>query len=151
VAVTIDDIRAAADRLERKVVRTPTLRSDALSALCGANIVLKLENLQLTGSFKPRGVFIKLSGLSEKEVKAGVVAASAGNHAQGVAYHARQLGIPATIYMPEGTPFTKVGRTEGLGATVVLAGAGLAEARAVAFSQCEEQSQVKVSAIRRPQ
>ena len=84
-------------------------------------------------------------------MRVGVVAASAGNHAQGVAYHARQLGIPATIYMPEGTPFTKVGRTEGLGATVVLAGARLAEARAVAFSQCEEQGQVKVSAIRRPQ
>lgn len=91
MAVTIDDIRAVADRLERKVVRTPTLRSDALSALCGANIVLKIENLQLTGSFKPRGALIKLSGLSEKEMKASVVAASAGNHAQGVAYHARQL------------------------------------------------------------
>ena len=94
MAVTIDDIRAAADRLEGKVIRTPTLRS---SALCGANIVLKLENLQLTGSFKPRGAFIKLSGLSKKEMKASVVAASAGNHAQGVAYHASQLGIQATI------------------------------------------------------
>ncbi len=111
MTVSIDDIRAAAERLEGKIVRTPTLRSSLLSDLCGANIVLKLENLQLTGSFKPRGAFIKLSGLSEKEMKSGVIAASAGNHAQGVAYHARQLGIPATIYMPEGTPFTKVGRT----------------------------------------
>ena len=67
MTVTIDDIRAAAERLEGKVIRTPTLRSDALSALCGANIVLKLENLQLTGSFKPRGAFIKLSGLSKKK------------------------------------------------------------------------------------
>ena len=144
MTVSIDDIRAAAERLEGKVVRTPTLRSSVLSDLCGANIVLKLENLQLTGSFKPRGAFIKLSGLSEKEMKSGVIAASAGNHAQGVAYHARQLGIPATIYMPEGTPFTKVGRTEALGAKVVLAGAGLSEARQAARSQGEEQGQVFV-------
>jgi threonine dehydratase len=144
MTVSIDDIRAAAERLEGKIVRTPTLRSSVLSDLCGANIVLKLENLQLTGSFKPRGAFIKLSGLSEKEMKSGVIAASAGNHAQGVAYHARQLGIPATIYMPEGTPFTKVGRTEALGAKVVLAGAGLSEARQAARSQGEEQGQVFV-------
>ncbi len=144
MTVSIDDIRAAAERLEGKIVRTPTLRSSVLSDLCGANIVLKLENLQLTGSFKPRGAFIKLSGLSEKEMKSGVIAASAGNHAQGVAYHARQLGIPATIYMPEGTPFTKVGRTEALGAKVVLAGAGLSEAREAARSQGEEQGQVFV-------
>ncbi len=144
MTVSIDDIRAAAERLEGKIVRTPTLRSSLLSDLCGANIVLKLENLQLTGSFKPRGAFIKLSGLSEKEMKSGVIAASAGNHAQGVAYHARQLGIPATIYMPEGTPFTKVGRTEALGAKVVLAGAGLSEARQAARSQGEEQGQVFV-------
>ncbi len=144
MTVSIDDIRAAAERLEGKIVRTPTLRSSVLSDLCGANIVLKLENLQFTGSFKPRGAFIKLSGLSEKEMKSGVIAASAGNHAQGVAYHARQLGIPATIYMPEGTPFTKVGRTEALGAKVVLAGAGLSEARQAARSQGEEQGQVFV-------
>jgi len=142
MTVTLEDIRAAARQLETRVVRTPALPSPALSDICGADIVLKLENLQVTGSFKPRGAYIKLAGLSDKEKKAGVVAASAGNHAQGVAYHARDLGIPATIYMPEGTPFTKVGRTETLGAKVVLSGAGLAEAREAALRQCEEQGQV---------
>jgi threonine dehydratase len=88
--------------------------------------------LQITGSFKPRGAFIKLQSLSAKDKKAGVVAASAGNHAQGVAVHARDLGIPATIYMPLTTPFTKVGRTEALGAKVVLEGETLSEARAAA-------------------
>jgi len=127
MTVTIDDIKDAARQLENQVVRTPALTSPALSELCGADIVLKLENLQVTGSFKPRGAYIKLAGLSEKQKKAGVVAASAGNHAQGVAYHARNLGIPAMIYMPESTPFTKVGRTEALGASVVLSGVGLAE------------------------
>ncbi len=144
MGVSIDDIRAAAGLLEGRVVRTPSLRSGVLSDLCGADIVLKLENLQITGSFKPRGAFIKLSGLSDREKKAGVVAASAGNHAQGVAYHARNLGIPATIYMPEETPFTKVGRTEALGAKVVLSGEGLVEAGEAALQQAEAESQVFV-------
>ena len=139
--VTIDDIRAAAEALAGKVSRTPGLRSQVLSELTGADIHLKLENLQVTGSFKPRGAYIKLSCLSEKEKKSGVVAASAGNHAQGVAYHARQLGVPATIYMPESTPFTKVGRTEALGAKVVLSGEGLAEARDAALEHADRQGQ----------
>ena len=87
--VTIDDIRAAAEALAGKVSRTPGLRSQVLSELTGADIHLKLENLQVTGSFKPRGAYIKLSGLSKKEKKSGVVAVSAGNHAQGVAHHPR--------------------------------------------------------------
>jgi len=144
MTVTIDDIKDAARQLEGRVLRTPALPSPALSDLCGADVVLKLESLQVTGSFKPRGAYIKLAGLTDKEKKAGVVAASAGNHAQGVAYHARELGIPATIYMPEGTPFTKVGRTEALGAEVVLTGEGLAEAREAARKQCEEKGQVFV-------
>ncbi len=144
MTVTIEDIRAAAEQLEGKVTRTPTLRSGVLSELCGADIVLKLENLQLTGSFKPRGAYIKLNGLTDKEKKAGVVAASAGNHAQGVAYHARNLKIPAAIYMPEGTPFTKVARTEALGAKIVLTGAGLAEAREAALRQCDDKGQMFV-------
>lgn len=144
MTVTIDDIRAAAELLEGKVVRTPAISSATLSDMCGAEIVLKLENLQVTGSFKPRGAFVKLKALTDKEKKAGVVAASAGNHAQGVAYHARNLGIPATIYMPEETPFTKVGRTEALGAKVLLSGAGLAEAREAAIRQCRDQDQVFV-------
>jgi threonine dehydratase len=142
MTVTIDDIRAAAELLDGRVIRAPALASTALSELSGADIVLKLENLQITGSFKPRGAYIKLAGLSDKEKKAGVAAASAGNHAQGVAFHARNLGIPATITMPEGTPFTKVAHTEALGAKVVLSGDGLAEAREAALSQCEEQGQV---------
>ncbi|MBT7943131.1 MAG: threonine ammonia-lyase [Alphaproteobacteria bacterium] len=141
MAVTIDDIQNAARQLEGHVVRTPSLASPALSELCGADIVLKLENLQVTGSFKPRGALIKLNSLSDAEKKVGVVAASAGNHAQGVAYHARNLGIPATIYMPEGTPFTKVGRTEALGAKVVLSGVGLTEARQAAMEQCATEKQ----------
>jgi len=142
VTITINDISAAAERLEGKIVKTPTLRSSVLSDLCGASIVLKLENLQRTGSFKPRGAYIKLSGLSDNEKKAGVVAVSAGNHAQGVAFHAQNLGIPATIYMPVGTPFTKVGSTEALGAAVVIAGDGLTEAREAALRQCQEQGPI---------
>jgi threonine dehydratase len=129
MAVTLDDIRASADLLKSSVYRTPSIPSDALAALTGASVVLKLENLQHTGSFKDRGALIKLASLDKAARKAGVVAASAGNHAQGVAYHARRLGIPATVVMPRGTPFTKVGRTEALGARVVLEGEDLSEAR----------------------
>ncbi len=129
MTVTIDDIRAAADLIEGRVLRTPSFRSEPLSVISGAHVVLKLENLQYTSSFKPRGALVKLLSLSDGEKKAGVVAASAGNHAQGVAFHAQNLGIPATIYMPVGTPFTKVGRTESMGADVVLEGEGLKEAR----------------------
>lgn len=137
MTVTFDDIQRAAELIEGKVTRTPSLPSPVLSELAGADITLKLENLQVTGSFKPRGAYVKLAGLTDKEKKAGIAAASAGNHAQGVAFHARNLGVPATITMPEGTPFTKVGRTEALGAKVVLSGVGLAEAREAALSQAE--------------
>jgi len=139
MAVTIDHIRAAAGLIEGHVLRTPAVRSDALSKLSGADIVLKLENLQHTSSFKPRGALVKLLSLGEDEKKAGVVAASAGNHAQGVAFHASNLGIPATIYMPQRTSFTKVQRTQGYGADVVLKGEGLSEAGdlAQAFAQAK--------------
>ncbi|NQU57640.1 MAG: threonine ammonia-lyase, partial [Rhodospirillales bacterium] len=100
--------------------------------MSGADVVLKLENLQHTSSFKPRGALVKLLSLSDAEKAAGVVAASAGNHAQGVAFHARNLGIPATIYMPMRTSFTKVQRTEGYGADVVLEGEDLSEAGTLA-------------------
>ena len=139
--VTFKDIQKAAKQLEGKIIRTPSLSSPLLSDLSGADITLKLENLQLTGSFKPRGAYIKLAGLTDREKKAGVVAASAGNHAQGVAIHARNLGIKATITMPEGTPFTKIGRTEALGAKVVLAGEDLAEAGVVAQEQADANGQ----------
>ncbi len=101
MTVTFDEIQSAAELLQGKVPRTPALSSPALSTLTGADITLKLENLQVTGSFKPRGAYVKLAGLTEQEKKFGVFAASAGNHAQGVAYHARNLGLTATIYMPE--------------------------------------------------
>lgn len=144
MTVTFEDIQDAARQLEGRVVRTPGLASAVLSELAGADIVLKLENLQVTGSFKPRGAYIKLASLSAKDRKRGVIAASAGNHAQGVAYHARELGIPATIYMPEATPFSKVGRTQALGAKVVLEGEGLAEAREAALRQGEAEGQAFV-------
>ena len=134
------DIQDAAKLIEGHVVRTPTLDALVLSIECGANVCLKLENLQTTGAFKVRGAFVKLSGLSKLEKKAGVVAVSAGNHAQGVAFHASAMNIPATIFMPEGTPFTKVGRTEALGATVILAGSSLAEAWDAAEKCVAEQN-----------
>src|ERR1700728_797563 len=118
--VTIDDVRAAAKVIGHAVERTPTHYSRTLSRIAGCDIWLKFENLQFTASFKERGALNKLTSLTPEERKRGVIAMSAGNHAQGVAYHAGRLGIPATIVMPEGTPFTKVERTEGYGATVVL-------------------------------
>jgi threonine dehydratase len=114
--LSLDDIRAAAAAIAGAVLRTPAVAAPALTELAGANIVLKLETLHPTGSFKERGALTKLLSLDTKQRKAGVIAMSAGNHAQSVAYHARRLGIPATIVMPEATPFTKVERTEGYGA-----------------------------------
>jgi len=130
-AVTIDDVRAAAAAIAGQVVRTPAVSARRLAEATGAALlVLKLENLQYTGSFKDRGALNKLLGLGPKQAAAGVIAMSAGNHAQGVAYHARRLGIPATIVMPQGTPFNKVERTRGYGARVLLEGDGI-EAAAV--------------------
>jgi threonine dehydratase len=122
MTVTIDDIRAAARTLSGAVVRTPLVHSGPLSDLTGATVYLKLETLQYTGSFKDRGALVKLSSLTPAQSAKGVIAVSAGNHAQGVAYHARRLGIPATIVMPLTTPFTKISRTEALGAKVLLHG-----------------------------
>jgi threonine dehydratase len=130
--VTPDDVAVAADRIRGAVIETPCPPSRTLSEITGAEIVLKFENFQYTASFKERGARNFLLGIDPGHRADGVVAASAGNHAQGVAHHARLLGIPATIVMPEGTPFTKVTRTETLGATVVLSGATLSEATAVA-------------------
>ncbi len=127
MSVTIDDIRAAATLLDGAIVKTPTARSRVLSALCGCDVVLKFENLQYTASFKDRGALVKLASLTEKERRAGIIAVSAGNHAQGVAYHAERLGIPATIVMPKDTPFNKIQHTEAFGARVVLQGDSLDE------------------------
>lgn len=128
----VDLIRAARKRTDRYFVVTPTLHSPALSQLTGATVFVKYENMQHTGSFKSRGAIAKLTMLSETQQKAGVIAMSAGNHAQGVAFHAGRLGIPATIVMPKGTPFNKTRKTRDYGGTVVLEGDTLAEAAAAA-------------------
>src|SRR5271156_5727067 len=137
--ITIADIRAAAKTIRDAVERTPTHRSLTLSKIAGCEIYLKFENLQFTASFKERGALNKLSSLTAEERKRGVAAMRAGNHAQGVAYHAGRLGIPATIVMPEGTPFVKVKHTKAFGARVVLEGATLAEsfahAKAIAAAE----------------
>jgi len=126
--VTPEAIREAAELLRGQVIATPCVRSRTLSEILGAEIYLKLENLQYTASFKDRGSLVKLLSLDAPHREAGVIAVSAGNHAQGVAYHAQRLGIPAVIVMPKETPFNKVQNTERLGAEVVLQGAGLSEA-----------------------
>ena len=128
--ITLQDVEAAAGRIAGRVLRTPSIRSQAVSRATGADVTLKLENLQAIGSFKERGAANRLALLTETERQAGVVAMSAGNHAQAVARHASLLGIEAVIVMPKFTPSTKVMRTRGWGATVVLHGDTLAEAAA---------------------
>ncbi|MEO6726889.1 MAG: threonine ammonia-lyase [Blastocatellia bacterium] len=130
--VTLSEIEAARVRLGRAVYRTPCPLSYTLSRLCGCNTYFKLENLQMTGSFKERGALNKLSQLSPAEREAGVVAASAGNHAQGVAHHATRLGIRSVIVMPKATPLVKVSNTRDLGGEVLLHGANYDEALAQA-------------------
>ncbi len=124
---SLDDIRAAARRLEGAIEKTPLVHSRTLSRLTGAEVFLKLENLQFTASFKERGALNKLLSLGEAERRRGVIAMSAGNHAQAVAYHAARLGIPATIVMPKGSPNTKIRNTQVHGATVLLEGDNLFE------------------------
>ncbi|HEX8383701.1 MAG TPA: threonine ammonia-lyase [Sphingomonas sp.] len=120
--VTLADVRAAHARIRDQIVRTPTFISRTLSELTGATVYLKFENLQFTAAYKERGALNTLLQLSPQARAAGVIAASAGNHAQGLAYHANRLGIPATIVMPRTTPITKVTQTEGHRATVVIEG-----------------------------
>ena len=120
--VTLDDVRAAAERIRGAVVRTPTLFSQTLSAMTGAKVWLKFENLQFTAAYKERGALNTLLQLDDTARRRGVIAASAGNHAQGLAYHGRRLGVPVTIVMPKPTPMVKIMQTEGHGATVVLHG-----------------------------
>ena len=132
--VTLADIEAAHRVIEGVVLRTPMLPAPRLSALTGAEVYVKYENLQVTNSFKDRGALVKLASLSEAERKRGVITMSAGNHAQSVAYHAARLHIPATIVMPVTTPFVKVAATRSHGAEVVLHGESVAEAQA----HCEQ-------------
>ena len=130
MTLSIADIRAAAERVRGRILRTPSIENPAVSHACGTRVTLKLDNLQATGAFKERGAANRLSLLSAREREAGVIAMSAGNHAQAVARHATLLGIASTIVMPRFTPSTKVARTEGFGARVVLHGETLAEAAA---------------------
>ncbi len=120
--ISLDDVRAAHDRIRPSIVRTPTLYSKTLSAITGAHIWLKFENLQFTAAYKERGALNKLMQLGDNALKKGVLAASAGNHAQGLAYHGGRLGIPVTIVMPVSTPVVKVQQTRNHGAEVVLVG-----------------------------
>ncbi len=138
--VSLADIRAAAQRIEGKVVHTPTMRSGTLSELTGANVWLKFENLQFTAAYKERGALNKLLLLDKETQARGVIAASAGNHAQGLAYNGARLGIPVTIVMPTPTPTIKVMQTEGHGATIVLHGETFDEAYAHALELAEERA-----------
>ncbi len=137
--ITLAEIEAARKALVGQVLRTPMLPAPRLSELTGARVHVKYENLQVTNSFKDRGAFVKLSSLSAAERERGVIAMSAGNHAQAVAYHARRLGIKATIVMPETTPFVKVEATRAHGADVVLEGDGVSEAQARAETIARER------------
>ena len=142
--IGLEDVRAAAARIAGRVLRTPSLHSDAVSRATGAHVTLKLESLQAIGSFKERGAANKLALLSDAQRRAGVVAMSAGNHAQAVARHASLLGIKATIVMPRFTPATKVTRTAAWGAAVLLHGDTLAEAAARAHEISERDGLVFV-------
>lgn len=133
------DVLAAAQRLKGHVLRTPCVASQTLSDITGAQVFLKFENLQFTASFKERGACNKLSQLTQEQSARGVIAMSAGNHAQGVAYHAQRLGMRAIIVMPRFTPGVKVERTRGFGAEVILHGDTLEEARAHAYALAESQ------------
>ena len=140
--IGLEDVRAAAARIAGSVVHTPAVPSDAVSRATGADVTLKLDNLQATGAFKERGAANRLALLSPAERNRGVVAMSAGNHAQAVARHAELRGISAVIVMPKFTPLTKVRRTATWGARVVLHGETLAEAAAHAHEVAEQEGRV---------
>jgi threonine dehydratase len=140
--ITLTDVEEASERIAGRVIRTPMLPNQAISRITGAEVMLKLDNMQVTGAFKERGAANRLAMLSEEERACGVIAMSAGNHAQAVARHASLLGIAATIVMPKFTPSTKVSRTRAWGATVLLVGETLAEAAAHAHELAASHSLV---------
>ena len=144
MTLTLEDIRAAAGRIAGHVERTPCRRSRTLSQITGAEVWVKFENLQFTASFKERGALNRLSQLNAEEKRRGVIAASAGNHAQGLAYHGERLGIPVTIVMPRGTPHVKVQQTRDFGATVVIDGEGYDSANEQALVLRDERGLVFV-------
>ncbi|MDQ6685489.1 MAG: threonine ammonia-lyase [Pseudomonadota bacterium] len=137
--VTLSDIRAAAARIQGEIGDTPCLPSRTLSQICGCEVFLKFENLQFTASFKERGALNKMSQLTDEEKKKGVIAVSAGNHAQAVAYHAERMGIAATIVMPRFASTVKVENTRGFGAEVVLEGDTFDDARAAGVKLAAER------------
>jgi len=147
MTVVFADIQAAQARIAGQVDRTPVRHSRRLSQLTGADVWIKYDNLHFTGSFKERGALNRLSQLSPEERRRGVVAASAGNHAQALAYHGGRLGIPVTIVMPEGTPFTKVDGTRSHGATVVIKGADFTGSTEEAHRLRDEEGYVFISAF----
>ena len=140
----LEDIRQARERIRGHVVQTPCTPSESFGEMFGGHAWFKFENLQRTGSFKERGALNRMLAIPEEERGSGVIAASAGNHAQGVAFHARRLGIPATIVMPERTPLVKVSNTERYGARVVLHGAVYDEAMAEARRIRDEEGQTLI-------
>ena len=142
--VTLADVERAAERLQSHLLNTPCVESRTLSQITGAQVFLKFENLQYTASFKERGACNKLMQLTAGEQRRGVIAMSAGNHAQGVAYHAQRLGIRAVVVMPRFTPGVKIERTRGFGAEVVLHGDTLDESRTHALSLAQTQGLVFV-------
>src|ERR1700729_4198210 len=139
LSVSLADIAAARERVRGAIYYSPCPHSQMLSSLTGQQVYLKLENLQMTGSFKERGALNKIALLTAEEARRGVVAASAGNHAQGVAYHATRRGIRAVIVMPLTTPLVKVQATRGFGAEVVLHGGNYDEACIEATRLCEAE------------
>ena len=139
MTLSLDDIRAAAERLKGHIERTPLRHSRTLSEITGAEVWVKFENLQFTAAYKERGALNTLLQLSDNEAKRGVIAASAGNHSQGLAYHAARLGVPVTIVMPRSTPFVKVQQTRAHGAEVVIDGDTYDESAAVAQRLCDER------------
>lgn len=137
--LAFDDILAAHERVKGHIERTPCRRSRTLSEITGAEVWVKFENQQFTAAYKERGALNKLLQLGENVRKRGVIAASAGNHSQGLAYHAARLGIPVTIVMPKATPFMKVQQTRAFGAEVVIDGEGFDDAAATADRLCAER------------
>src|SRR4051794_5127847 len=148
--VTLSDIEAARVRIAGRVRTTPCARSRFLSESTGASVFLKMENLQLMGSFKERGACNRLLQLTPEERRRGVIAASAGNHALGVAYHARALGVPATIVMPRTSPLVKVMDTRALGATVEQVAGGYDDAFEVATRRARDRGLVVIHAFDDP-
>jgi threonine dehydratase len=144
MTLTFDMIKAAAERLHGHIERTPMRHSRTLSEITGADVWVKFENLQFTAAYKERGALNKLLQLTPEERARGVIAASAGNHAQGLAYHGARLGIPVTIVMPQGTPFVKVEQTRSHGAEIIIEGESYDDASVFAVTLGERQGMVFV-------